>query len=134
MCCGIKYLCYIRISICRLGAVVPHCIIEYSKDLESSVKPSVLINTVHQGAVASQLFDENHIKTRTRSYEYYKTGVSDNAFIHVTASILSGRTIKQKAELSEKILTQLETLQLSSVVMTVQVCDIETESYTKTVL
>lgn len=113
---------------------MPHCIIEYSKDLESSVKPLAIINAVHQGAVASKLFDESHIKTRARSYEYYKTGISNNAFIHVTASILSGRTIEQKAELSAKILTEFEKLQLSSVVITVQICDIETGSYAKVVL
>ena len=134
MCCGTKYLCYIRISICRLGAVVPHCIIEYSKDLESSVKPLALINAVHQGAVASKLFDESHIKTRLRSYVHYQTGVGDGAFIHVTASILSGRTVSQKAILSSTILRQLEKLELSAVIITVQICDIETESYSKVVL
>ena len=112
---------------------MPHCIIEYSKDLENLVKPLTLINAVHQGAVASKLFDESHIKSRTHPYEYYKTGVSDNAFIHVTASILSGRTIEQKVELSGKILAQLKMLQLPSVVMTVEICDIETESYAKAV-
>jgi len=113
---------------------VPHCIIEYSKDLENSVKPLALINAVHQGAVASKLFDESHIKTRTRSYEVYKTGISDNAFIHVTARILSGRTVAQKAGLSTEILAELKMLGLSGVTMTVQICDIESESYAKAVL
>ena len=113
---------------------MPHCIIEYSKDLESSVKPLTLINAVHNGAVASKLFDESHIKTRTRSYEHYKTGVSDKAFIHVTASILSGRTVEQKTALSTKILTELQGLSLSSMVITVQICDIESETYAKIVL
>jgi len=113
---------------------VPHCIIEYSKDLESSVKPSVLINAVHQGAVASKLFDEKHIKTRTQPYAYYQVGISDNAFIHVTAHMLSGRSIEQKTALSTKILDELKILALSSVVITVQICDIETEPYAKIIL
>ncbi len=113
---------------------MPHCIIEYSKDLESLVKPTALINAVHQGAVASILFDESHIKTRTRSYEAYKTGISDNAFIHVTAKILSGRTATQKAVLSATILTELKNLPLVAVVITVQVCDIDDDTYSKIVL
>lgn len=113
---------------------MPHCIIEYSKDLESRVEPSILIQAVHNGAVTSALFDESHIKTRTRSYVNYKTGASDNAFIHVTASILSGRTVEQKANLSNTILSQLKKLDLSAVTITVQICDIETETYTKVVL
>jgi 5-carboxymethyl-2-hydroxymuconate isomerase len=113
---------------------VPHCIIEYSKDLENSVKPLVLIKAVHNGAVASKLFDESHIKTRARAYETYKVGISNDPFIHVTASILSGRTIEQKAELSGKILTELKKSPLSAVVITVQICDIEIETYSKAVL
>ncbi len=113
---------------------MPHCIIEYSKDLEDRVEPSALISAVHNGAVASKLFDESHIKTRTRFYVNYKTGTGDNAFIHVTASILSGRTIDQKKNLSNSILSQLEKLDVSAVTITVQICDIETETYTKVVL
>jgi len=113
---------------------VPHCIIEYSNDLEGRIEPEILINAVHQGAVASKLFKESHIKTRTRSYEYYQTGTGDSAFIHVTASILSGRTLEQKKNLSNCILMQLEKLAISAVTITVQICDIETETYTKVVL
>ncbi len=113
---------------------MPHCIIEYSKDLEGKIEPSALISAVHKGAVASELFDESHIKTRTRSYVNYQTGTGDNAFIHVTASILSGRTVEQKKSLSNSILAQLENLAISAVIMTVQICDIETETYSKVVL
>lgn len=110
---------------------MPHCIIEYSKELEAQIEPSKLIKLVHQGAVTSKLFDESHIKTRALAYTYYQTGISGNAFIHVTAKILSGRTQAQKADLSKSILSQFEKVALSSVTITVQICDIETESYTK---
>ena len=113
---------------------MPHCVIEYAKDLEDKVEPMLLINAVHNGAVASGLFDEDHIKTRARAYSSYKTGTGDNAFIHVTVSILSGRNIDQKKNLSNSILTWLERLSVSAVTMTVQICDIETEVYTKMVL
>ena len=113
---------------------MPHCIIEYSKDLEKSVKPLALINAVHKGAVASQLFDESHIKTRTRAYSDYKTGTGDLRFFHVAAHILSGRNSEQKTKLSRAILSQLELLDLTEVTITVQICDIEAESHSKTVL
>jgi len=113
---------------------VPHCIIEYSKDLENSVKPLALINAVHQGALASKLFDESHIKSRARPYSHYKTGTGDSRFLHVTIHILSGRNSEQKINLSQAILSQLESLELTEVTMTVQICDIEPESYSKAVL
>ena len=94
----------------------------------------LLISAVHKGAVVSELFDETHIKTRTRSYVNYQTGTGDNAFVHVTAHILSGRTVEQKKSLSNCILKQLEDLAVSAVTITVQICDIEKETYTKIVL
>ena len=113
---------------------MPHCIIEYSKDLENLVKPLALINAVHQGVVTSKLFDESHIKTRTRAYSHYKTGTGDLRFLHVATYILSGRNSEQKVKLSQAILSHLELLGLTEVTITVQICDIDTESYSKAVL
>ena len=116
------------------GITVPHCIIEYAKEFESDIAPSAFIKAVHQGAVASTLFDESHIKTRTHAVEHYQVGTDDSRFIHITAHILSGRSVEQKAQLSAHILSQLQALALTAVVITVQICDIERDTYTKVVL
>ncbi len=117
---------------------MPHCIIEYSKELEEEIAPQLLINSAHQGALESGLFEESHIKSRAIPYEYYKTGISDLRFIHITARILSGRNLEQKADLSKSILAQLEALllerKLSSISITVEVCDLQREAYSKVIL
>ncbi|HIO96626.1 MAG TPA: 5-carboxymethyl-2-hydroxymuconate Delta-isomerase [Leucothrix sp.] len=117
---------------------MPHCIIEYSQDLDKELGSMLMVDAAHQGALASGLFEESHIKSRALAYQYYKTGVNDLRFIHITAKILSGRTIEQKADLSRKILAQFEALirdkGLSKVYITVEVYDLEREAYAKSVL
>ncbi len=117
---------------------MPHCIIEYSKKLENEVDPKLMINAAHQGALASGLFEESHLKSRAISYQHYKTGAKDLRFIHITARILSGRTLEQKADLSQNILAQfkvlLERRGLSAISVTVEVGDMEREAYSKIIL
>ena len=117
---------------------MPHCIIEYSKELESELEPRLMINAAHQGAVGSGLFEESHIKSRTFGYEHYKTGTNELLFIHITARILSGRKLEQKTDLSQKILAQfkalLEEKGLSAISVTVDVSDMEREAYSKVIL
>lgn len=118
---------------------MPHCVIEYSQQLGVELDPQLMINAAHQGAYASGLFEESHIKSRAISYQYYKTGTNDNLrFIHITARILSGRNTKQKLVLSQKILAQFETFlldnSLSKISVTVDVRELQREVYTKVIL
>ncbi|MCF6189311.1 MAG: 5-carboxymethyl-2-hydroxymuconate Delta-isomerase [Cocleimonas sp.] len=117
---------------------MPHCIIEYSKELESEINPKLMINAAHHGALASTLFKESHIKSRTVSYQHYKTGANDLRFIHITLRILSGRTLGQKTDLSQHILSQFKALlgskNLSSISVTVEVSDMERDTYSKIIL
>ncbi|MEH6579798.1 MAG: 5-carboxymethyl-2-hydroxymuconate Delta-isomerase [Amphritea sp.] len=112
---------------------MPHCIIEYAKDLESAIHIPRLIQAVHAGALKSALFDEDDIKTRATGYEHYQTGNGDLPFVHVTAKILSGRSEQQKAYLSRQILAELKSLQLASLSLTVEVSDMTRETYAKSV-
>ena len=116
---------------------MPHCIIEYSQELEAQLHPSQLIEAAHNGAVASGLFDESHIKSRTLPYQHYKTGTSELRFIHITAKILSGRSSEQKASLSQHLLEHFKLLltdkALTAITLTVEVRDMDKEAYSKAV-
>ena len=111
---------------------MPHCIIEYSDDIVNSVSVSTLLETVFNGALASDLFTEKDIKARALAYLDYYSGQDNLSFVHVTVKILSGRSTDQKSLLSHRILSNLEALSLSSVSLTVEVCDIDRECYAKT--
>lgn len=112
---------------------MPHFIIEYAKGLEKTVDPDRLIDAVNNGAINSDLFEASHIRVRSTFYEDYISGYGRHDFIHVTLKILSGRTIKEKKYLSELVLKELEALGLSSISMTVEVIDIDKDTYSKKV-
>ncbi len=112
---------------------MPHCIIEYAKELEKSVSASDLVQMVHTGAVKSGLFEEDHIKTRAIAYEYFRTGTGDSAFVHVSLKILAGRDQQQRKSLTSHVLHELQTIPLSPLSLTVEVRDMERETYSKCV-
>ncbi len=111
---------------------MPHCIIEYSDDLEG--KP--LVEAVHQSALDSGLFSSlgSDIKVRAMPYSHYKTGSIEISFVHVTLKILSGRTGEQKSSLTEKVLKQLKALNFIGCSLSVEVVDIDTASYAKSIV
>ena len=108
---------------------MPHCIIEHSKNFKERV--GELITAVHNGALATGIFDENDIKTRALSYENYQTGTLNKPFIHVSSKILVGRNDEQKSALSNAILTKVNELNLGPCSLTVEVIDIDKGSYAK---
>jgi 5-carboxymethyl-2-hydroxymuconate isomerase len=113
---------------------VPHCIIEYSKTLASKIEPGELINVVHRAALESGLFEASHIRTRASGYEDHVIGYPVNDFIHVTLKILSGRNEQQKKQLTGLVLGELEKIGLTSISLTVEVVDIERETYARNII
>lgn len=111
---------------------MPHCIIEHS----STINAEQLNNKVFLGALNSELFeaDGRDIKVRSIAYENYQTGTEKEDFIHVMVRILSGRSDTDKAMLSETVMTQLLSLSLSSASITVEVVDMDRNSYAKVVV
>ena len=112
---------------------MPHCILEYSTSLEKVISPSQMIAVVRQGAIDSDLFAGNDIKTRAVGYQHFDTGDDSSNFIHVTVRLLSGRTIEQRTGLCQAMLAQLKTLNLNAISLTVEAVEIEQASYAKLV-
>ncbi|MEW6992575.1 5-carboxymethyl-2-hydroxymuconate Delta-isomerase [Colwelliaceae bacterium 6441] len=111
---------------------MPHCIIEHS----SSIEPVDLNKKVFLGALESNLFEPNggDIKVRSIAYEHYLTGSSKGSFIHVTLRILSGRSEQDKLLLSNSVMSKLKSIQLASASLTVEVVDIDRNSYAKQIV
>jgi len=113
---------------------MPHCIIEYSLGVADQIEIDDLVGAVHRGVLSSGLFDEYDIKTRAVAYAHHRTGVTRDSFVHVTVRLLSGRNDAQKANLSEKLLAQIEPLLPAVVSVGVEICDMHRDSYRKRVL
>lgn len=108
---------------------MPHCVIEHSGNFES--RANDLIKAVFDGALRTNLFNQKDIKTRTLSYSHFLTGGSNKPFIHISAKMLAGRSQEQKQNLSEAIKNGIETLALGDCALTIEIIDIEKETYFK---
>jgi 5-carboxymethyl-2-hydroxymuconate isomerase len=112
---------------------MPHCIVEYAKEIEQIIPVQELVSLVHQSVFSSQLFEESSIKTRAIEYKHYQTGLSESPFIHITLKILFGRNHQQKKELTSLVLNKLSEVLKSPISLSVEVVDIEKVSYKKLV-
>jgi len=110
---------------------MPHFIVEYASPLPHKVALPALQQAVWQGAVQSELFTGPDIKIRLLPYEHYQVGTERTDFIHVTARILTGRSAGQRQQLAATVLAQLVALDLAAVSLTVEVAEIERQSYAK---
>lgn len=123
---------------------MPHCIIEHSISLDAQQ----LLPLVFSSVKNSQLFaaDGSDIKVRAMAYQHYWVGqnnveqnylghsnVGQNQadFVHVVLKILSGRSTAQKQQLSQLVLTALQQLQCQGCSYTVEVVDMDRDSYAK---
>ena len=108
---------------------MPHCIIEHSPN----ISPDGLMHVVFNGALHSQLFlpDGADIKVRAIAYKNFKLGDGKTSFVHVVAKILAGRTEVQKHSLSQAIVHKLSGLGHQDISITVEVVDMERQSYQK---
>jgi 5-carboxymethyl-2-hydroxymuconate isomerase len=117
---------------------MPHCIIEYSKELDHELDIDEVMFAVFSGAVQSLLFSSTDIKVRAIPFKYFYAESEDNnnqqRFIHVCCKILSGRNLEQRQKLSELVLSQLNAFEIKSVSVSVEIVDMERESYNKRVI
>lgn len=111
---------------------MPHCIIEHS----SPIEPADLTQKVFQGALESNLFepDGSDIKVRSIVYEHYQTGSNKENFIHVTLRILSGRSEQDKHLLSNSVMSKLQSIPLVAASLTVEIVDMDRNSYSKQIV
>lgn len=110
---------------------MPHCIIEYSAKITETLPVEQLMHAVYKGANQSELFTASDIKVRATAFDDFYLPGAEQAFVHVNLKILSGRDLAQRKSLSESVGNQLERLGIENAAITVEVTNIEKESYAK---
>lgn len=113
---------------------MPHCIVEYSQNLEQEVAPADWLEAVKNACIASQLFSVEDIKLRSLPFKNYISAGPEDAFVHVTIRLLSGRSSEQKKDLSERILASLLSLPVSNISLSVEMRDMDRDCYSKRVV
>lgn len=113
---------------------MPHCIIEYSENLDQEVPPVEWLEAVKKACQDSELFDGPDIKVRAMPYRHFSTTGPEDAFVHVTVCVLSGRSTEQRQRLSQRILESLTQFSLTRVSFSVDICNMDREIYAKRVV
>ena len=110
---------------------MPHIIVEYAEILADDAEVDAMLRTVHQSITDSGLFKENQIKTRAYPFRGFTNAGGTRPYIHIQARIKSGRDADNKKRLGEEILTGLSTLNIPASVITVEIIDMDRDSYGK---
>ena len=110
---------------------MPHIIVEYSKQSVNETLVDAILHTVHHAIADSSLFKADQIKTRAYAFNKYTNAGDNEPYIHIQARIKSGRDIDNKKQLGDVILKGLSALNIPVSVITVEIIDMERESYGK---
>ena len=110
---------------------MPHCVIEYTRDVEKDVDIKKLMETAFEAVDSSGLFDRKAIKARTIGYDNFMSGQDWDDYIHVSVKILSGRTPAQKQNLSNHMIEKLAPHVGKTKSLTVDIVDMDIDSYAK---
>ena len=110
---------------------MPHIIVEYTKQRVNDTQINAVLQTIHQSIAESGLFKADQIKTRAYSFKDFTNAGGNEPYIHIQARIKSGRDIDNKKQLSDVILKGLSALNIPVSVITVEIIDMERESYGK---
>lgn len=108
---------------------MPHFVIDCSKNIINIKSPEEVMQKVYDTAVSIDLFDKGYIKVRINPFEYYNIGNTKDDFIHIFANIMQGRTVSQKKNISERIITQLNLMFSDVPVISINIRDFEKTTY-----
>lgn len=86
---------------------MPHFVVDCSQSILQSQTEEKIIERVHHAANSTKLFDEGDIKVRVNPYAIYSVGNKPEAFIHVFASVMEGRSVEARLGLSKLIVSEL---------------------------
>lgn len=108
---------------------MPHFVIDCSENIVQLKSPEEIIQKVYDTAESTGLFSPGDIKVRINPFKYYNIGNSQDDFIHVFANIMEGRTIAQKKNLSERIVSELKLMFPDVPVISINIRDFEKATY-----
>jgi 5-carboxymethyl-2-hydroxymuconate isomerase len=84
---------------------MPHVIIEYSANLENQIDILEMVETIHNAALKTGVFELAAVRTRAEGREYYAIADShrDNAFVAIWVRVAPGRPAETRHRLGKEI-------------------------------
>lgn len=88
---------------------MPHQIIEYSANLESRCDIEGLVDGMHEAAMRTEGLPVGGLRTRAAKRDVYRIADRhpDNAFVHVTLNLGSGRSVEVRRGFGEALFAAL---------------------------
>ena len=108
---------------------MPNFVIDFYENIIKIKSPKEIIQKVHDTAESTGIFDKGDIKVRINPFEYYNNGNTLEDFIHIFANIMEGRTVSQKKNLSERIITELKSMFSDVPIISINLRDFEKATY-----
>jgi len=84
---------------------MPHLTVEYSANLKKQVDILKLVETVHQAALRTGVFEVAAVRTRAAGRDYYAIadGHPDNAFVAISVRVAPGRPPETRRRVGQEI-------------------------------
>lgn len=108
---------------------MPHVVIEYSQNVDTL--SSKILQAAYNSVKDSGLFDIQAIKGRSICYTHYMLPDGARNFIHITVSILEGRSEEECAALSKQIFNAVKHLSTDIDRLSVDINEMTKATYTK---
>jgi 5-carboxymethyl-2-hydroxymuconate isomerase len=88
---------------------MPHLVVEYSANLEGRCDLDELLDRLHAVAIETGMFPLGGIRIRAYRADHYRIAdcAPENAFVHVTAIVGSGRPLERREAASQQIFATL---------------------------
>lgn len=108
---------------------MPHFIVDCSENIFGGKSPDEVMRAVYGAAEATGLFVETDIKVRLRPFRYFMLGEGKKDFIHIFGFIMEGRSARQKADLSRKIIEGLKEILPEISILSININDFDKTTY-----
>lgn len=88
---------------------MPHCIVEYSANLEADLSPRKLIERIYQAIVATKVYPLGGVRVRAARRDNFVVadGDAENAFVAVLIRMGQGRDEATRRRVSQEVLAAL---------------------------
>lgn len=112
---------------------MPNLIMEYADPVAERVNVPGLLEDLHQTLLSCGLFEPDSVKSRSYPCHNWLVGAEGdlNTFIHIELSMLSGRNPEQKRDLARSLVVVLEQHASTINSLTVDIRDMDRESFLK---
>lgn len=113
---------------------MPHVVIEYSREIEKKADIAKIMDIAFKATSSTGAINTNDIKVRAIPYDHYKLEPDGAMFVHLTLSLLEGRSDSQKEDISINIREELSGFLPFVTSISIDIRDMNPSAYKKRLL